>query len=381
MAISYRQRGKKRLWDYRIIDSNKKVIASGAGYRTKREAEIDALSIELKLMNGVKIDKNITLYDLWEKWYTLQILPQNKSDATLLKHYYRGKRIKDYFGDEPASEIKPSEYQAFINHCATEVSRDSVSRLNSEIKTVIKFAQRDKLKVDDFTLGTIITGKKVGRPKNEKSIQSIADYRKLATYLENHLDLSTSVIPYLLYVQLKTGLRFGEVTGLSWDCVRWADLEIKTYRRYDSKRYCWTKPKTETSVRSVPIDEDTITVLKKLKSEQALWLKDKHNNENMLFIDPQTGVPTSAGVNKHLQNILKELDIFPNTLTSTGLRHTYPSILLAQGIDIWAIAKNMGHKDISQITETYGHLIKEKEDLENDKIRQFLSGSNKVTKW
>lgn len=67
MAISYRQRGKKKLWDYRIFDSKKKVIASNSGFRTKKEAELEALYLEIKLKNGAVIDRNTTLYQLWEK--------------------------------------------------------------------------------------------------------------------------------------------------------------------------------------------------------------------------------------------------------------------------------------------------------------------------
>ena len=67
MSVSYRKRGKKNLWDYRIFDKDKKVVASNSGFKTKREAEIEALALELKLINGVIIDKNITFYSLWGK--------------------------------------------------------------------------------------------------------------------------------------------------------------------------------------------------------------------------------------------------------------------------------------------------------------------------
>ena len=33
----------------------------------------------------------------------------------------------------------------------------------------------------------------------------------------------------------------------------------------------------------------------------------------------------------------------------------------------------MGHRDIKQITETYGHLIKEKAEIENNKVRSVLT--------
>ena len=53
MAISYRQRGKKKLWDYRVFDSNKKVIASNSGFKTKKEAESEALYLEMKLKKKI----------------------------------------------------------------------------------------------------------------------------------------------------------------------------------------------------------------------------------------------------------------------------------------------------------------------------------------
>lgn len=56
-------------------------------------------------------------------------------------------------------------------------------------------------------------------------------------------------------------------------------------------------------------------------------------------------------------------------MTPTNIRKTYISVMLARNIDIWVIAKIVGHKDTKQITETYGHLIQEKEELESDLIR------------
>ena len=125
--------------------------------------------------------------------------------------------------------------------------------------------------------------------------------------MENNLDLTTSIVPHLLLIQLKTGMRAGEVAGLTWDCVLWQSSEIKTYRRYDTIKKRWTKPKTEDSVRTVPIDEDTLTILKKIKQEQSVFIENGMitNKENMIFIDLNYNVVTNAGVNKHLKQILK----------------------------------------------------------------------------
>ena len=374
MSVSFRKRGKKNLWDYRIFDKNKKVVASNSGFKTKREAEIEALPLELKLIDGAIIDKNITLYALWEKWLELTVKPIGKAESTLNKHLLRGKFIQAYFNDKPAVKIKASEYQAFLNKYAETNSRDNVRRLNSEIRNVIVFAKRDKLNIEDFTEGAILSGRLPKKRRDEKYIHSFDDYQKIVTYLENNLDLTISIVPYLLLIQLKTGLRAGEVAGLTWDCVLWKSSEIKTYRRYDTIKKRWTNPKTEDSVRTVPIDEDTLTIFKKIKKEQSVFIENGiiTNNENMIFIDLNHDVVTNAGVNKHLKQILKTLKIYPENMTSTGLRHTYCSTMLAMGVDIWAVSKLMGHRDIKQITETYGHLIKEKADIENNKVRAVL---------
>ena len=379
MSVSYRKRGKKNLWDYRIFDKDKKVVASNSGFKTKREAEIEALALELKLINGVIIDKNITFYSLWEKWLELTVKPLNKSDITFYKHILRGRFIKDYFKDKPALEIKASEYQAFINKYAETNCRDNVSRMNAEVRNVIGFAKRDKLNIEDFTEGIIISGRLSKKRRDEKYIHSFNDYQKLITYLEKNLDLTTTIVPYLLLIQLKTGMRTGEVAGLTWDCIFWKTSEIKTYRRYDTARQRWTKAKTEDSIRTIPIDDDTLSVLKKLKQEQRVFIENGtfSNKENMIFVDLNYNIVTNAGINKHLKQILKTLKIHPESMTSTGLRHTYCSTMLAKGIDIWAVSKLMGHKDIKQITETYGHLIKEKADIENNKVRAVLTSLNK----
>ena len=375
MAISYRQRGKKKTWDYRIFDKNKKVVASNSGFQTKKEAILEASKIELELLNGNVIDSNISLYQLWQKWYNLQIVPLNKSQGTIAHHKHRGKLILDYFKDKSATNITYSEYQEFINEYAKRVGKDTVRRLNAEVRKVIQFAKKDKLSIIDFTDGVVITGQASRKIKKEKAIKSSADYHKLLKEVKHNIELKFNIIDYLLFIQLKTGLRFGEVLGLTWDCVLNETQEIKTYRRYDPRKKEWRPAKTATSVRTIPVDSETLNVLNQLKEIQSRDIEQTNikNKENHIFFDLYTIVPSNHEVNKRLREHLKKLKLKPLDLSATGIRHTYASIMLGYGIDIWVIASNMGHKDITQITQPYGHLIKEKEESENKRVRELLS--------
>lgn len=262
---TFRKRGSK--WDYRIVDSNKNLIASKGGFKTKKEAELEAVRIEIKLKSGAVIDKQITLYELWQNWYETMVVPLGKSPSTLQKHQLRGDLLKRYFGEIPVVSITFSSYQRFINIQAQKWTKDTVRRLNAEVRKVIQFARRDKIDVDDFTHGVIITGQKKEKAVEDSYISSIEDYNCLVQHVFNLLDYSESVISYLIYIELKTGMRFGEVLGLTWDCINWADQTIHTYRRYDSIQYAWRPPNTVISDREVPADGELMKVLFKLKSE------------------------------------------------------------------------------------------------------------------
>ena len=67
---SYRQRGKNKLWDYRIFDKTGKVVATNSGFKTKREAMNEAQERERKLFQSnytARFDSKATLYDLWQE--------------------------------------------------------------------------------------------------------------------------------------------------------------------------------------------------------------------------------------------------------------------------------------------------------------------------
>lgn len=361
----YRKRGK--YWQYRIRKNGKEI--SKSGFPTKKLA-IEAALERVKQLSNNKIDNTSTIYDLWLNWYNLEIKPSTKSSRTKEKIFKSGGQIEKYFGHMVASKITYSEYQESLNSYGTSVGSDTLSRVNSMIKQSIILARRDRLNIEDFTLGIKINGQRKPKSSNEKYISSLADYQRLLSYLKKHLNYSQSIMEYVFYVQLKTGLRIGEVLGLTWAEIDFDKAEIYTYRRVDSARHIIVPPKTETSVRKVPIDEEMVIVLRQLKEEQ----KDRNIfriSDGFVFFDIRVGIPTNNGLNKALKRFLEELNIKP-IITTTGCRHTYCCVLLLKGIDLHAIAKLMGHKNIQRIIDTYGHVLRELEEKEHDKVREAL---------
>ena len=120
------------------------------------------------------------------------------------------------------------------------------------------------------------------------------------------------------FIQLKTGLRFGEVLGLTWDCILNESQEIKTYRRYDPRKQEWRPPKTETSIRTVPVDIETLNVLNQLKEIQTRDIEQTNiqNKENHIFFDLYTIVPSNHEVNKRLKRASQKVKTQSNGFIS-----------------------------------------------------------------
>ncbi|EMG32538.1 phage integrase family recombinase [Streptococcus oralis subsp. tigurinus AZ_3a] len=376
IVASYRQRGKNKLWDYRIFDKQGKVIATNSGFKTKREAMNEAQEKERKLFQSnytARFDSKSTLYELWKDWYNLVILPSEKAKATKEGYYARGQSIERIFSAIPAMSLNHQEYQSRLNEFGEKVTKDHLRRINADIRSAIKFSQRSGLQITDITEDVKIFGLEAGNV-DDKYIHSISEYKDLLSHLQSKFNYRESVIPYLLYFLFKTGFRVGEAMAVCWSDIDFDNKTIKTYRRFVGDRQEFVPPKTKTSIREIPIDDDLAAVLKTLQIEQDKILFDRKElkKHDLVFYDRRYKIPTNSGLNKSLRVCLLELGIGNQEMTATAGRHTYGSYLLAKGVDIWVVARLLGHKDIQQIIKTYGHVLQEVIDKEYELIRQFM---------
>lgn len=372
--IEYKQRGKKRLWSYSIRERSG-TLQHKSGFKTKREAKIEAEKVLHKLNTGSILRTNMTLPELYQEWLDLKILPSSKSDVTKAKYIMRKNIIVRLFGDTPVSKIKPSEYQKVMNDYGKRVSRNFLGRLNSSIRASIQMAIADKVVIEDFTAYVELFSTKSGQAVDEKYLHTEYDYQKVLTFLREKFDYKKSIVPYIIYFLFKTGMRFAELIALTWDDIDEINGQMKTYRRYNTSIHKFTPPKNKTSVRVVPITPDMLSLLNSLKKLQTQANKSLNivNKDNLIFqhYGYIHAVPDIATVNKAIKVMLTELDIVPS-ITTKGARHTYGSYLWHNNIDLGVIAKILGHKDISMLVEVYGHTLEEKISEEFMAVKSLL---------
>ena len=157
----------------------------------------------------------------------------------------------------------------------------------------------------------------------------------------------------LFCLWMSTGLRNGEVRGLTWDCIHWDDGEIliyKTLKRdgYSSRQHSWATTKTGKE-RVVPL---TPLVTSTLRDHQNQMMQlGLYDPNGLVFLTPNT----HSNVYDHLLarvwcRSLKRCGLQPRRLYAQ--RHTFLSHALAMGNSPADLAAAAGHST-KMLLETY----------------------------
>jgi integrase len=164
----------------------------------------------------------------------------------------------------------------------------------------------------------------------------------------------------LYRVALSYGLRRGEVLGLLWEDV---DLNKGVMRitgqvqTIDNKTIRTESPKTEGSIRELPLPGILIEVLQDHQKLQELerstvgveW------HEHGLVFPSNRGTPiVPRNLLRHFKRLLRVANL-PETTRFHDLRHSAASIMLAQGVPLKTVSDILGHSDIRTTANTNGH--------------------------
>ena len=168
---------------------------------------------------------------------------------------------------------------------------------------------------------------------------------------------------WMIYLALKTGLRYSEMLGLTVGDFDFDKLTLAVAKTYDYKdaKVLEKRTKTRSSIRKIDIDED-------LADKFMFVLKGSPPNESLFASADQS--THNSNPNNRLSSLCAKADITPISLH--GCRHTHASILLYAGVSIHSISKRLGHAKVSITQDRYAHIISELESRDKEKIKNAL---------
>lgn len=355
---SITKRGKT--WQYsisRYIDGKPKPLRKG-GFRTKKECVDEAFYVEEELRRGfVRKRTDISLAAYFGEWLEVYHSHQHRTTYERYKNTYMN--LEKYFGNKPLQSITKREYQQFLYELGKSWARSTVKKLNMHVRDCVRDAIDEGYIRVDFTRKSDIKIGTLPKRSEEKHI-SYTDSTRLLSYLSSLENMRP--VHYVLLLALTSGMRYGELMGLTRGDFDFEKNIITVNKTWDYKRGTgFGLTKNPQSNRILTMDSMTMQLFK------ALFEILPPNSEDLIFFSATSkmSVLSNEGANKELKIILIKLQINP-IITVHGLRHTHASILLYRRRSIYYVSERLGHSDIQTTHNTYAHVNKElrKEDAD-----------------
>ncbi|MBL7473085.1 site-specific integrase [Robertkochia sediminum] len=217
------------------------------------------------------------------------------------------------------------------------LSQNSKYSYFNKFRTALKQAVKDEILASNPSEG--VAAFKQDEPQREfltkEELQTVANTECEIPLLKNAFLFSCL-----------SGMRWSDINKLIWSEVQYSN-ELEHHIRFRQKK---TK-----GAETLPI------------SEQALGLLgERQEDEERVF----KGLKYSAWYNLKLQQWILKAGISKN-ITFHCARHTYATLQLSSGTDIYTVSKLLGHREL-KTTQVYANIIDEKKKEAANKIKLDL---------
>ena len=346
--------GKRYRVSYRTPDNKQH---NKGGFTTKGEARAWYRRKMVEIENhGFSDNSHVTFKEVAKQW--LDGKKRTVAGSTYKKYETEcNKHLLPALGNDLIKKISVTKCQKLVYQWADKYKE--YSKLTNDAASIFDLGIRTKIIYDN-------PFRQVVRPKkeNSKKIRSFteAEFNKFQTGLREHYGTANYKAFAFLYVLSHTGLRKGELLGLTWNDVDFTKgfLHIRrAVTRDEDNHLIIGKTKNSYSVRDVPIGEQTAEVLKKWRVKQREELQFFNVNSlkpgQLVFTNQQGGILSPSKPGKWLNMIEEKYDL-PLYVSPHGLRHTYASLLINDGVSVNKVASVLGHSDASMTIKIYNDL-------------------------
>lgn len=182
---------------------------------------------------------------------------------------------------------------------------------------------------------------------------------------------------YLYQITIFTGLRQGEVLGLTWDCLnmeRGTLLVKQQLRREQQKGGQYYFSTTKNSRSRVLTLAPSVVRLFRLQKIKENGMRTKAGE-----LWQETGLIFTNEVGSRL-SYRTAYDCFKRVVAKIGapdtrfhdLRHTYAVMAIQSGDDIKTVQENLGHATASFTLDVYGHVTAQMKQASADRMEKFI---------
>jgi integrase len=214
----------------------------------------------------------------------------------------------------------------------------------------------------------------VDLPRAIRPELNVWDEQQVSQFLSHVMETGDPCAP-LWRLLLATGLRRGELLGLTWADVDLVDGSVavrqsRTVKGIDS-------PKTKRGRRTIALDPDTIVELAQLKNAQEQAAAELGGwTSPFIATDLDGRAIQPLAFTRRFQAAAKRAGL-PVPRLHDG-RHTAATLALQNGVPIHVVSGRLGHEKVSTTLDVYAAFLPTADRLAADTIGRLLTPSNKA---
>ncbi|TLM67200.1 MAG: DUF3596 domain-containing protein [Deltaproteobacteria bacterium] len=251
--------------------------------------------------------------------------------------------LRPQFGHVRVRDLTPQMIRSWVT--GLQLTAKTVRNILTPLRLVLEQAVNDDV-IDKNPLDKVV----LNHLLDKKASQSKFEVDPLSPEEINILlGKASGQIKNLFQFAIFSGLRTSELIGLQWGDIDWVKGEVKVQRAVVERAEKSTK--TEAGIRSVVLLPPALAALKAQKNHTFL-------HAQFVFHHPKKGDRwlTDKQIRESAwKPLLKKCGIRYRNPYQT--RHTYASLLISGGENLWWIASQMGHVNIEMILKHYGKWI------------------------
>ena len=327
-------------------------------------------------------NKNITLEEWLKEWMRVYKKPYI-SPRTYQGYVEKSKTILEHLGNMQLQKIELYHLQKFISDLQNEGKSPKSLR---HYYSILKMCFDDAIMCRHISLNPTRNLKLPSMRRKELNIMTKEEQLVFEGFMKKYR-MGTAYI-----VLVNTGLRAGELSGLTWKDVDFENKALYVRRgmqkitTYDDefnkvkRERKVTDVKTENSYRVVPMLDKVVRILQEYKKkvqteqEELAELGEGFKEDDFIFKTKYNHPITSEYLRKTCQGICKS-----NNFRKVGiheLRHTFATRSIEAGIDLRVLQEILGHASYSTTADIYVHILGQVKLSQMNRLEDYLTDIN-----
>ena len=347
--------------------------------KTQKEVRQKLTAITAEIDSGIyqepcKMTVNEWL-DIWLKDYQIGV-----KDSTAYLYERQAKLyLRPALGNIPLETLKAHTIQRLYNSLSQEhdgqpaLSAKTIKNIHGVLHRALEQAQKmGYIRNNPLAAVTL--------PRIEKKQIKPLEDDELCAFLK---EIRGDTYELVYFVTVFTGLRQGEVLGLTWDCV---DFEKKTLlinkqhgKRKGTCEYGFSSLKNDRP-RVIEAADSVMDALRKQKERQQRWaarLKEGWDNSDNLVFTTETGrYLCNQTVYLAFKKVMRRLHL--DATRFHDLRHTFAVNSLKSGDDIKTVQENLGHQTAAFTLDVYAHVTNGMKRESANRMDQYIHSVTKA---